>query len=65
MVFFVYSSKWFLQELKPEGLIKMLGGFEDKTGYAMCIITYMSEDLTEPICFVGKTPGTIVAPRGP
>jgi len=54
-----------LQELKPEGLIKMLGGFEDKTGYAMCIITYMSEDLTEPICFIGKTPGTIVAPRGP
>ena len=29
--------KWFLQKLKPDGLSKMLDGFEDKTGYAQCI----------------------------
>ncbi|KAL4512450.1 hypothetical protein ABPG72_005452 [Tetrahymena utriculariae] len=57
--------KWFLQELKPAGLHKILAGFEDKTGYAQCIITYMSEELKEPVCFVGRTPGTIVEPRGP
>lgn len=45
-----------MQELKPVGLPKMLAGFEDKTGYAQCIITYMSEELTEPVCFIGRTP---------
>lgn len=43
----------------------MLAQFEDKSGYAQCIITYMNEDLKEPICFIGKTPGTIVEPKGP
>lgn len=30
----------------------------------MCIIAYMSPDLQEPKLFIGKTPGTIVEPRG-
>ena len=56
--------KWFLKNVGPEGLAKMVEPFEDKTGYAMCIIAYMGEELKEPILFVGKTPGTIVEPKG-
>ncbi|CAD8076812.1 unnamed protein product [Paramecium sonneborni] len=57
--------KWFLEATGPEGLSKMLDGFEDKTGYAQCILSYMGPELKEPIQFVGKTPGVIVRPRGP
>ena len=42
----------------------MVSGFEDKTGYAMCIIAYMAGDLKQPILFIGKTNGSIVEPRG-
>ena len=42
----------------------MVEPFEDKTGYAMCIIAYMSAELKEPLLFIGKTPGKIVEPRG-
>ncbi|KAJ9461716.1 Inosine triphosphate pyrophosphatase [Diplonema papillatum] len=55
--------KWFLDKLGPEGLPKLLDGFDDKTGYALCIFTYC-EPGGEPTCFEGKCPGTIVAPRG-
>lgn len=30
----IYYSKWFLEAAGPEGLSKMLDGFEDKTAYA-------------------------------
>lgn len=42
----------------------MVEPFEDKTGYAMCIIGYMAPDLVEPLLFIGKTDGSIVEPRG-
>jgi len=32
--------KWFLKNLGPEGLAKMVEPFPDKSGYAMCIIAY-------------------------
>ncbi|KAI8907926.1 inosine triphosphate pyrophosphatase [Gorgonomyces haynaldii] len=56
--------KWFLESLKPEGLYKLLAGFEDKTAYALCTFGYC-EDGKEPILFEGRTNGTIVMPRGP
>ena len=56
--------KWFLKKIGPEGLAKMVEPFEDKTGFAMCIIAFMSSDLKEPQLFIGKTPGKIVDPRG-
>jgi inosine triphosphate pyrophosphatase len=56
--------KWFLKNVGPEGLAKMVEPFPDKTAYAMCIIAYMSPDLEKPQLFVGKTPGRIVEPRG-
>jgi len=39
-----------------DGLNNMLAAYEDKSAYAMCIFSYMSEDLKEPKLFVGKTP---------
>lgn len=37
--------KWFFKSVGPEGLAKMVEPFEDKTGYAMCIIAYMAPEL--------------------
>ena len=56
--------KWFLKNVNVEGLAKMVEPFEDKTGFAMCIIAYMAPDLKEPELFIGKTDGKIVEPRG-
>lgn len=56
--------KWFLEKLKPEGLHKLLHGFEDKTAYALCIFAY-AEPGKEVKLFHGKTDGKIVEPRGP
>lgn len=58
--------KWFLAKLGPAGLYKMLSGFEDKTANAMCIFAYCSGEKDAKVeLFIGKTPGTIVEPRGP
>ncbi|KAI8324304.1 putative inosine triphosphate pyrophosphatase [Martensiomyces pterosporus] len=57
--------KWFLKELKPEGLYKMLSGFEDKSGFAVCTVAYCEGPGHEPILFEGVHHGTIVEPRGP
>jgi inosine triphosphate pyrophosphatase len=37
--------KWFLKAIGPEGLAKMVEPYEDKTGFAMCTIAYMSPEL--------------------
>jgi inosine triphosphate pyrophosphatase len=56
--------KWFLEKLKPEGLYRMLEGFEDKAGYAQCIFAYFDgATMSEPVLFDGRCPGTIVPPR--
>ncbi|XP_056379227.1 inosine triphosphate pyrophosphatase [Hyla sarda] len=58
--------KWFLDKLKPEGLHRMLAGFEDKSAYALCTFAYSRGEPEEPVLlFRGKTPGQIVSPRGP
>ncbi|PIK45811.1 putative inosine triphosphate pyrophosphatase [Apostichopus japonicus] len=58
--------KWFLKKLGPAGLHKMLQGFEDKSAYALCTFAYGSGNPDDEIkIFRGKTPGTIVEPRGP
>ena len=33
----------------------MLSAFEDKTGYALCIISYMAKGFKEPQLFIGRT----------
>lgn len=57
--------KWFLDKLGPEGLHKMLDGWEDKTAEAVCTMAYNSGEDAKVHLFQGKTEGTIVFPRGP
>ncbi|CAN7939593.1 unnamed protein product, partial [Ixodes hexagonus] len=56
--------KWFLSNLGPEGLYKLLAGFEDKSAYALCTFAYSDGPGSEVRLFHGRTEGTIVAPRG-
>lgn len=58
--------KWFLEKLEPEGLPRLLTGWEDKSAVAVCTFAYCTgscEDL-DVILFQGKTNGKIVDPRG-
>jgi inosine triphosphate pyrophosphatase len=55
--------KDFLTKLGPEGLNNMLKGFEDKTGYAQCILG-LGKKVEEMNFFIGRTYGKIVEPRG-
>ncbi|KAL3090235.1 hypothetical protein niasHS_006687 [Heterodera schachtii] len=56
--------KWFLAKLKPEGLHRLLAGYNDKSAYSLCTVAY-SEGRDKPIhLFTGTTNGQIVEPRG-
>lgn len=58
--------KWFLSKIGPEGLYRMLHGFEDKSAEALCTFAYSTGNSDDPIqLFRGKTPGHIVEPKGP
>jgi len=58
--------KWFLDKLKPEGLHRLLTGWEDKSAYALCTFAFSSGNPSDKIqLFHGRTNGTIVKPRGP
>uniref|UniRef100_A0A8D0HDV8 Inosine triphosphate pyrophosphatase n=1 Tax=Sphenodon punctatus TaxID=8508 RepID=A0A8D0HDV8_SPHPU len=58
--------KWFLEKLKPEGLYKLLAGFEDKSAYAICTFAFSTGSPEDPVkLFKGQTYGRIVEPRGP
>lgn len=57
--------KWFLEKLQPEGLHRMLSGWEDKSARAVCTFAYCESSVAEPKIFQGITEGTIVEPRGP
>ena len=56
--------KWFLDKLGPEGLFKLLAGYEDKSGQAICTFAYAPDQDSDVILFKGITEGTIVEPRG-
>ncbi|KAL1917761.1 uncharacterized protein VTP21DRAFT_3595 [Calcarisporiella thermophila] len=56
--------KWFMAGLGHDGLNRLLAGFEDKSGYALCTFAYSEGPGSEPILFEGRTDGTIVPPRG-
>ena len=43
----------------------MLVGFEDKSAYAQCIFSFTTGPEEEPVSFIGRVKGRIVAPRGP
>ncbi|GAB0094426.1 Inosine triphosphate pyrophosphatase [Sergentomyia squamirostris] len=57
--------KWFLDKLGPEGLWQMLHGFEDYSAEAVCTFAFSEGEGEEVHLFYGRTPGTIVSPRGP
>uniref|UniRef100_A0AAQ4S0F7 XTP/dITP diphosphatase n=1 Tax=Gasterosteus aculeatus aculeatus TaxID=481459 RepID=A0AAQ4S0F7_GASAC len=47
--------KWFLDKLQPEGLYKLLAGFEDKSAWALCTFAFCA-GRDEPVqLFRGKT----------
>lgn len=56
--------KWFLKNLGPEGLVKMLDGFDDKGAAAVTTIGYCKGPNEEVHVFTGRTEGVIVCPRG-
>ncbi|CAA0835753.1 Inosine triphosphate pyrophosphatase [Striga hermonthica] len=57
--------KWFLQKIGHQGLNNLLMAYEDKSAYALCVFSLALGPNADPITFLGKTPGKIVAPRGP
>merc|ERR1712059_146750 len=56
--------KWFLKELGPDGLPRLISDWEDKSAYALCIFGYCEGDGQDVQLFEGRTDGVIVAPRG-
>ncbi|XP_049866106.1 inosine triphosphate pyrophosphatase [Pectinophora gossypiella] len=58
--------KWFLEKLQPEGVHRMLSGWEDKSAEAVCTFAYCDGtcDDDNVMLFQGRTKGTIVSPRG-
>uniref|UniRef100_A0A146LJX9 Inosine triphosphate pyrophosphatase n=1 Tax=Lygus hesperus TaxID=30085 RepID=A0A146LJX9_LYGHE len=56
--------KWFLEKLGPEGLHKMLIGFDEFAAKAICTLAYAEGPGSEVLLFQGVTPGKIVVPRG-
>ena len=58
--------KWFLKAVQPEGLHKMLHGFDDKSGYSQCIFAYTTPEMGggNVKLFRGTCDGKIVYPRG-
>lgn len=51
--------------MKPEGLHRLLTGWDDKSAQAICTFGFSESADTEPILFQGITNGIIVEPRGP
>ncbi|KAL7646485.1 UNVERIFIED_CONTAM: hypothetical protein RMT77_001735 [Armadillidium vulgare] len=57
--------KWCLDKIGPDGLFKLLQGFEDKTAVALCTFAFCNGDLDEEVTlFHGTVEGSIVSPRG-
>ncbi|SCU86026.1 LAME_0D04192g1_1 [Lachancea meyersii CBS 8951] len=55
--------KWFLKSVGPEGLVRMLEGFETKKAEAVTTVAFADFEGQVHI-FQGKTRGKIVQPRG-
>ncbi|KAJ1443808.1 inosine triphosphate pyrophosphatase-like protein, partial [Ochromonadaceae sp. CCMP2298] len=54
---------WFLDKTGHAGLYNLLAAYTDKSAYAQCVFALSLGG--EPVVFVGRTEGTIVAARGP
>ena len=57
--------KWFFESLGCEKLARLLDGFDDKSAYAQCVLSYCLGKGQEVKTFVGSVDGHIVYPSGP
>lgn len=57
--------KWFIESLGNEGLSRLLDGFEDKSAFAQCVVSFTLGEGEEVFSFIGETEGNIVKPVGP
>ncbi|CAM9624005.1 unnamed protein product, partial [Discosporangium mesarthrocarpum] len=58
--------KWFLDKVGHQGLNNMLeGGDGGRGAYAQCVFAFTAGPGEEVQIFDGRTPGTVVPPRGP
>lgn len=56
--------KWFLEKCGHEGLNKMIGSYEDKSGYAQTVVAFCPGPNKDVVVFDGRTMGKIVPARG-
>ncbi len=57
-------TKWFLQSIGNEGLLRMLSAYEDRSARAVCTVAVAAPDGSTPT-FVGEVEGYIaLEPRG-
>lgn len=56
--------KDFLRLCGHDGLNRLLAGFDDKTAYAQCVFAYAESADSEPLLFVGRTPGRVAPAAG-
>jgi inosine triphosphate pyrophosphatase len=54
--------KWFYEAVGNEGLAKMLSGFDDKSAYAECVLSFTLGKGEQVRSFVGIAEGSIVPP---
>lgn len=59
----IRQSLGFIEAIGPDGLHKMLAGYEDKSAEAVCIYGLMEEDTKIVFC-KGSVSGKITTPRG-
>jgi len=57
--------KWFIDSLGNDGLSRLLDGFDDKSAFAQCVVSFTLGEDQEVFTFVGQTEGHIVKPIGP
>ncbi len=57
--------RWFLEKTGHAGLNNLLAAYDDKSAYAQCIFSFSLGPGHKPLVFDGRTPGKIVAARGP
>ncbi|CEP63155.1 nucleoside triphosphate pyrophosphohydrolase HAM1 LALA0_S07e03642g [Lachancea lanzarotensis] len=55
--------KWFLKSVGPEGLVRMLAGFDNKKAEAVTTVAFADSNGQIHV-FQGKTQGKVVDPRG-
>jgi inosine triphosphate pyrophosphatase len=56
--------KWFWDSLGDHGLYSLLAGHEDKSAYCQCVLAFSPGPGIEPLLWIGRTDGVVIAPVG-